>query len=283
MNLLERIAKNIRHSRILANNKRLWDLTRPIYDQLIGNFSKKGLSRTINRTDVMRVSPKFRGVPESYEPEVWSLLMGSLRENDTVVDVGAFIGLYAISIAKRLGADGHVIAFEPDAVNHQDLIEHVRMNGVDNKIRVIKAACGSRKERLAFTSQNIQSHLSSAAESSGSETWVECVTLDDVFSSDRIDILKIDVEGYEEHVLKGASRILSDTQRKPRIMFIEVHPYAWKELGTTSASLLLLLRSAGYQVSWLDSKPVNEIVSYGEIIAILENSDPSFNFFSGVL
>ena len=272
MHLLERFAQSVRHSSVLVNSDCLWDRVRPIYDTLIKIVSKKGVARMMNGTDTIRVAPKFRGVSETYEPEVWRLLMSCLLENDTVVDVGAFIGLYAISIAKRLGAAGRVVTFEPDDENHRALIEHIRLNNVDNKIRVIKAACGAKKERLRFLHQNdSESHISSQSENAAEASSVECVTLDDVFPADRIDILKIDVEGYEELVLKGAFRLLSDEKRKPRLMFIEVHPYAWPGLGTTSDSLLFLLRQAGYQVTDLKGKPVIAVTNYGEIIAVLEN------------
>jgi hypothetical protein len=93
---------------------------------------------------------------------------------------------------------------------------------------------------------------------------VEVVTLDGIFAGRRIDILKIDVEGHEEKVLRGAQLLLRQPSCRPRVIFIEVHPYVWRSVGTQSADLLELLRSAGYRVETLEGHSVEH---YGEIIA----------------
>jgi FkbM family methyltransferase len=272
VHFLERIARGIRHAPGLAGCHRAWDLVRPLYDRLILNASKNGLSRTINGTDTLRVLPRYRSVPERYEPDVWPELMKRLREDDVFVDVGAYIGLYTVSVAKRLGPAGRVVAFEPDEESHEALAAHVRLNGVSGKVRLIQAACGSKKEPLFLARQESQSHVSGGQGAPGMQK-IECVTLDDVFPDGRVDVLKIDVEGYEERVLEGAFGLLRDEKRKPRLLFIEIHPYAWKELGTTDASLLDLLRRFGYTVTDLSGNPVHEMTRYGEVIAVSDGAN----------
>ena len=87
------------------------------------------------------------------------------------------------------------------------------------------------------------------------------------FGRARLDILKIDVEGYEERVIAGAKGLLEDGHRGPRAIFIEVHPYAWQATGTTSRSLLGMLEDCNYQIQDLAGKPVERIEEYGEVIA----------------
>lgn len=96
---------------------------------------------------------------------------------------------------------------------------------------------------------------------------VKTVTIDRIFAGKRIDVPKIDVEGYEEKVLRGAGKILRAQSLRPRAIFIEVHPYAWPSLGVTSDSLLSTLANAGYQAETIHGKPIAAIESYGEIIA----------------
>jgi hypothetical protein len=80
------------------------------------------------------------------------------------------------------------------------------------------------------------------------------------------------VEGYEELVLQGARGLLSDHLRRPRAIYIEVHPYAWSGPGTTSDSLLNLLQEHAYAVYFLTGEPVDKIDRYGEIIAVGRSS-----------
>jgi hypothetical protein len=72
-------------------------------------------------------------------------------------------------------------------------------------------------------------------------------------------------------VLRGAKSLLRTPERKPRAVFIEVHPYAWASLGTNSDSLLRLLNEAGYRVQTLEGAPVRSIERYGEIVARSES------------
>ena len=272
MHILEEIARRVRHHPILSGKDRLWSCVRPIYDILLSVVAKKGLSRCINGTDTILVSTKFRNIHTSYEPRVWQFLMSSLRESDTVIDVGAHIGLYTISIAKRLGDTGRVIAFEPDKKNYQNLKEHIRINHLEHKVQAINAACGLKSERLMFISDNFISHIAMASDTISEGESVEVIALDDAFASDRIDLLKIDVEGYEEFVLRGAVSLLNDSNRKPRMIFIEIHPYAWQELGTTSESLLSLLYRAAYKVFDINGNPLRGCTQREEIIATLDDS-----------
>src|SRR5207244_4352710 len=96
---------------------------------------------------------------------------------------------------------------------------------------------------------------------------VESVRLDAIFEGQKLDVLKIDVEGFEEAVIRGASQLLADLQRRPRVIFIEVHPYAWPRAGTSDSTLLGLLRTLGYEVFDLGGRRVTEVCTYGEIVA----------------
>ncbi|MBA2526448.1 MAG: FkbM family methyltransferase [Pyrinomonadaceae bacterium] len=196
--------------------------------------------------------------------------MSEVRPGDVVADVGAYIGLYTIALAKRVGPTGHVVAFEPDPANLAALREHVSLNSLAGGIELRPEAVGASTGRVRFAAyaSSESSVMSSADESTaGNESMVECVSLDHVFPRARLDILKIDVEGYEERVVEGAMSLLKDGSRGPRAIFIEVHPYAWHETGTTSESLLGLLENCNYQVQDLAGKPVERIEEYGEVVA----------------
>ncbi|MFZ0658613.1 MAG: FkbM family methyltransferase, partial [Candidatus Binataceae bacterium] len=113
----------------------------------------------------------------------------------------------------------------------------------------------------------MESHVANVADSSDASIRVPMVTLDSVFPDSRVNLLKIDVEGYEEPVLRGAHALLGDPARRPRAIFVEVHPFAWEALGTTSDSILDLLTGAGYRVESPDGVLVSRISEYGHIVA----------------
>lgn len=261
MNITERLSMTIRHTPGLARVHWLWNLIRPIYNQYLCLIGHKGLKRVINGTDPMLIAPKARGVTEHYEPEFWQEMMSQVRPGDMVADVGAFIGLYTIALAKRVGETGRVTAFEPSPENYQLLKDHVTLNGVSSWVEPINAAVGLQDGTIPFELQGIESHIST-----NSTQNIRCVCLDTVFANQRLDILKIDVEGYEEYVLRGATSLLNHPTHAPRIIYIEVHPYAWKVFGVSSESLLSLLNHH-YQVFDLEGATVSHISEYGDIIA----------------
>lgn len=193
--------------------------------------------------------------------------MSNLKPNDIVAEVGAYIGIYTIATAKRLSRQGKIFAFEPNPENYTSLSEHVRLNRVSDKTKIIQLACGENEDKVSFFQRGSESHVVSSNDLKNGVIEVGITTLDKYFGNHKIDILKIDVEGYEEFVIRGCREILSDEKRKPRLIYIEVHPYAWKKIGVSSHSLLSLLSEHGYQIYDLQDNLVSEIFEYGEIIA----------------
>jgi len=270
MHAIEKTVFAIRHHKYLERADAVWDLVRPLYDRLSARAARAGLERIINGTDRVLISTRCRNIAEIYEPQVWRSIMAEVREGDVVADVGAFIGLYTVALANRIGPTGALFSFEPDEYNFEMLTEHVKLNHLGEQVKLIAGAVGSRDGQLDFTSNGSESHVSvnSGANGDGKGSpVVTCHTLDNVFADRRLDVLKIDVEGYEEMVLRGAASLLADSARKPRAIFLEVHPYAWPSIGTTSDSLLNLLETSGYRVVDLEGHSLDRIDEYGEVIA----------------
>lgn len=271
MHPIEKLCINLRHSPGLNRAEQLWSLVRPAYDRVVGFLGRNGIERNINGTDRVLLSPRFRGILETYEAEVWKSLMGQIKSGDIAADVGAFVGLYSIALANRVGPFGKVFAFEPDAENFASLKAHVELNGVSDRVELFQMAVGSRFEVVPFQAgRRSGSHIKSSF-GEGMER-VQCVKLDGVFANRHLDILKVDVEGYEEKVLLGSVELLQDRSRCPRAIYIEVHPYVWPEIGTTSESLLNLLERCHYRVFDLNGREIKRVDSYGEIVALADKA-----------
>jgi FkbM family methyltransferase len=266
MKTFEKISTWFRHLSPLEQADWLWDSVRPTYQRAVIHFGRNGLERIINGSDRILISPEARGVSEEYERDVWRALMAELSSGDTFVDVGAFIGLYTIAVGLRLRGSGRVVAFEPDSHNFSLLQKHVRLNGLEDQVDLQQAAVSNQDGRGCFLADGSPKARLISLDREHTRT-VEVITLDRAFSGRRIDILKIDVEGYEEMVLRGADSLLHAPALRPRAVFIEVHPYAWPIVGTTSESLLRLLNEAGYLAETIHGQLVNKIEHYGEIVA----------------
>jgi FkbM family methyltransferase len=271
VNILERTSVAIRHVPALERADWLWDRVRPAYDRMLAAFARRrGLKRVINGTDRFRLSALSRGfVAEEYEPAVWSRVMREVRPGDHVVEVGASMGLYALAFAGRVGESGHVTAFEPDPESAQALEANVRINGWQDRITTVRAAVGETSGLVRFASaRGLESRIELRPDARGAVIAVPMIRLDDVLPGARIDLIKVDVEGFEEQVIKGARAMLTEPPRRPRAILIEVHPFAWPEIGTTSATFLGSLNDAGYKVEDMSGAIVSDISDYGHVIAL---------------
>ncbi len=269
MTAFERFCVSLRHSKLLRRQLGLWNFVRPLYDLLWRAAPSRWSERRVNGTDTVAVQSRWRDGLETYEADVWPRVMQEVRGGDTFVDAGAFIGLYAIAVAKRVRPRGRVVAFEPDPKNFAVLKQHIRLNRMDDYVVAVQAAVAATDSTVSFESGGgSQSRLSAAGSSEATRSvQVAARSLDSWFAHGRVDVLKIDVEGFEQAVLEGATRLLNDAKRKPRCIFIEMHPYAWAESGASSEAIVLLLAAAGYHLTLLDGTTVSEIRHYGEMIA----------------
>jgi FkbM family methyltransferase len=152
-----------------------------------------------------------------WAPEI-DLLPHFVRAGDTVLDVGAGHGLYSYHLSRLVGQGGTVHAFEPIPPNLVVLERTIKTHGLNNVV-VHPQACGDRPQRTAFGVPVMAGVPGlGAARMAGDGVRFDCdvVRLDDVIGC-KVNFLKIDVEGAELFVLRGASRILKEFH--PAILF----------------------------------------------------------------
>ena len=261
---IEKLCVKLRHSATLKGAAPLWAALRPVYNRLVSLAGRGGLVRHINGTDTIRLAPECRGLGETYEPEVWASVMQHIKPGSRVIDVGAHYGLYAVAFGLRVGASGRVLAAEPDPENLRLLHQHIALNGLQSVVTVVPAAMSDHAGTASLSMDSLQSHVSESG-----ALKIELQTLDAATGNGKWDLLLVDVEGHEEKVLRGAHALLGDPARRPGMIVIEVHPYAWADLGTTADSLLSVLREHGYEVRTLDGQKVSAIERYGHIVATI--------------
>lgn len=147
-------------------------------------------------------------VEESYEPFMRDLV--KLKLGDVFVDVGAHVGKYSFYAARQVGNSGLVITIEPHPKNVKNLKKGIRLNGFKN-IKVVEKACSNHSGRVFL----LEYELSARHEITDKPTklMVEIDTLDRILQSFRINkvnMVKIDVNGHEYHVIEGARNTLEN-------------------------------------------------------------------------
>ena len=140
-----------------------------------------------------------------YEGAEIQFLRDGLKAGDTMVDIGANVGIYALSLASAVGPTGKVVAVEADPVALGRVQENARLNAFP-QLSVIGVAAGDREGEARFRHKQNFAHSKVAPEgtSEAGDVVVPMKPLTailDQFGVTRIDALKIDVEGFEDQVL----------------------------------------------------------------------------------
>jgi FkbM family methyltransferase len=264
----DRFVRSMRHAKGLKRLGPLWNAFRPVYGKFLKLLYPRGVEWTINGTDRIRLSTDLRMISAEHEPAPWHLLMNETRTDDTIADVGANIGMYTLPWAKRLGPAGRVVAFEPDTAMFNLLKENVALNKVADRVQLVKAAVGA-DNHSRFLCAGIEALCYVSVQQAPNSVSVEGISLDQFFSRQPFNILKIDVEGFEEEVLKGALGVLSSSSSTARLLYVELHPWAWARSGlaTTQKSIEALLMNCGYSLEYLDGDGPDKKGNSSQLIA----------------
>lgn len=169
---------------------------------------------------------------EKYETELFKSVV---KKGDIVVDIGANIGYYTLIAAKLVGEEGKVYAFEPEPYNFGLLLRNIETNGYKNIIPVQKGISNKRgMSKLFLSPENLGAHTLYNLDQERKFVEVETITIDEYFESEeKIDVVKIDVEGAEEIVLDGMQKIIKKNNLK---IFIEPKKCGKEPFFTVSSS-----------------------------------------------
>lgn len=182
---------------------------------------------------------------ERAERDEETLARRYLKSGDTVLDVGANVGSFVLTAASII-APSVIYAFEPHPRIYRYLVENIELNGLFN-VRAINRAAGSINGNIGFTDS--KSDVLNRVSRDG-EISVLVTTLDEEFKSisGNIALMKIDVEGYEIEVLKGATDLLSRCE----CLLLEACSSHQTLFGYNTSDLVALLSPLGFSVFGFD-------------------------------
>ena len=207
-------------------------------------MSAVSVLRTLGNKVYQHAFPIYRPVYAAYKAYADRAERKVLRQilvpGAVAVDAGANIGIYSQFLARCVGPTGAVYSFEPAPENFERLRAAAR--GFPN-MHIVQAAVGERTGQAdLYLSDTLnvdhRSYLTHGSERRIVRT--EMIALDDYFKpGQRVDLIKMDVQGYELHALRGAGRVLADNPTAK--LLLELWPYGLKQAGTDWVELIDVL------------------------------------------
>lgn len=180
--------------------------------------------------------------------DAFAACIEACRGKRCVLDVGAHIGLVALPMASVIGREGRVFCFEPAEANRKLLIEHAALNGYSN-IEVVACLVGADSQgSVPFYEMKTPTPMNTLA-AKNRDGYVPTarpqISIDDFCGKRGLapEIIKIDVEGAELGVLRGARQTLA---RHRPLIFLSVHPREIVLMGESAEGLSMLIRELGY-------------------------------------
>jgi len=239
---------------------------------LKSNFAEiQGSKMYLDQKDSLRLS--INGV---YGELDTITIKQNVKKNDIVIDVGANIGYYTLLFSRLVGNLGKVFGFEPEPYNFELLKKNVEINNYNNITFEQKAISkNSGTINLYLAKNGIVGHRIYNSDVCNGSIKVEMISLDDYFSkldlTDKIDFVKIDVEGAELGVFKGMEKILNESKNLK--IFSEFNRDVIKNEGSNPNEILEILNQHNFTINYVDNKQnlvrkitSNELITSNNII-----------------
>lgn len=217
----------------------------------------------------IRMSLTHRQLGADYEAEALKAWLSLIQPGDTVWDIGANMGVYTVLTAQSVGPTGKVTAWEPAPLTFGLLEDHVQANGLQDRCTLRNKALADAPGTLPFLTDSFSMNRI-VQPGTASSVLVEVETIDGFLPSTPAPVLvKIDVEGAELLVLRGAKQLLGDRSRIRPILLMGVHPQFMPEFGYEPTELQTLAQSLGYVWMTLAGVPVDRL-EYNEFLIVPE-------------
>jgi len=187
-------------------------------------------------------------------------LLELVQKNIVVLDVGANIGYTALRMASITGTNGTIHAFEPDPYNFEQLTKNTNLNSY-LPIKTYNVGLGIKQSKLKLAINTPDNFGGNRIKEDAVENfnWVNIITIDSFVETNnigKVNLIKIDVEGFEYNVLKGAEKVLE--KHRP-ILFIELDDDNLKQQNSSAKDLIQFVAKYYHTITNAETK--NRITS----------------------
>lgn len=234
--LVERLGERFRDAGLAPRWRAA--LKRVYHAALLLQTGGRGLRSQLPGGETVRTLPVHRSL--SWNPAEYDAFRAATPRGGVVLDVGANVGAYALLFGQWVGPQGTVIAFEPEPLVFRGLSTHIQLNRLESVVRPVMAAVGDREDTVDLIVGGTagEARLAGCGDEGQQTVQTMLTTLDHYCARERLspDVIKVDVEGWELAVLRGARALLA---RTPGVaLFVEMHPSVWPLIGVTKEDVL---------------------------------------------
>jgi FkbM family methyltransferase len=251
----------------MRNQDWLWRVVEPTWQKTFAWLSsQRGFATAINeevfQLDYAIGSRYARHGHGTYEPSFYQPFVERIKPGMVILDIGAHVGLFTLGAAKRVGPRGKVYSFEPAPATFELLRRQICLNGWRDRVEAVRCVVSDVVGTVPFYAHGTSMAASLCRENvellnperlaaPACRHDVASVTIDALCLERKIapDVVKIDVEGAELRVLRGARNILETGQV---VILCEIHPQQTVNCGSSAAELESFLAKFGYTVERLD-------------------------------
>jgi FkbM family methyltransferase len=181
-----------------------------------------------------------------WEPHFKTVISYLISPGDTVIDAGANFGYNGVLMGKQIGPNGALISFEPQRIIYQQMNGNLILNGIYNAV-TFQVALGDgsiSSTNMAPVNYNLSwVNIGDTSIGEGGEE-INIFKLDEI-ELEKLDFIKLDIQGYELFMLKGAENHLKNF--KPDL-FIEIEPHQLEKFNITEDQLKDYIKSLGYSM-----------------------------------
>lgn len=207
------------------------------------------------------------------------LLKKIIKPGDSVLDIGSNIGFYAKILSSFTGKNGKVYCFEPDSTNFKYLKKNTQ--GIDNIVLFNKAVSDKADTLKVYKSKLLNvDHRTYPVNNYESVEEIESISIDALLKDktiSKVDVIKIDIQGYELTAFNGMKELLSNNGQLKIIA--EYWPHGFKRAGTSAIDFYNFFDELGYKFYLIDDNTLTKITKE----YIVTNNDKPFEFSFNVL
>ena len=214
---------------------------------------------------------------ESFEWSNIEFIRRYLRPGDTVLDVGANVGMFSYAALQMVGSTGHVTAVEPLPWAAHVIEANASLNHLTSNFQVRALAVSESAGTTRFVADaDVSSHISytSPMEAQSATIEVKTAALDDLIGAGPVSLVKLDVEGAEHLALRGFRGHLASGS--VATIILEAHDHSLREMGSSRSEVVELLAAFGYRLFSYDAQchelSLAEVDTTDDVIAVHESA-----------